>query len=186
MSAASPPTTLRASAAPYTGWAGFNSSHGLPRAQVKELLLHCAANDIRAVMMRLAARMLDLYEEVDREIPLKGRRWVISHISMTSPREIERIARMGLVLTTHTNNYLYKGLDASLRSACRRSAIDDIMPLRSLREAGVKVSLATDNVPVSLFLPISQSDRAHGLPDQDARRRQRGAQPRRMRCAAPP
>ena len=106
------------SAAPYTGWAGFNYAHGLPRPQAKELLLHCAANDIRAVM--IGSRNLDLYEEVDREIPLKGRRWVISHISTTSPREIEQIARMGLVLTTHTNNYLYKGC-ASWRSGCRRS-----------------------------------------------------------------
>ena len=34
----------------------------------------------------------------------------MSHISLISPREIDAIARMGLVLTTHTNNYLYKGL----------------------------------------------------------------------------
>ena len=33
----------------------------------------------------------------------------------------------------------------------------DINPLRSLIEAGVKVSLATDNVPVSPFLPIAQA-----------------------------
>ena len=99
---------VRASAAPYTGWAGFNSNHGLPREQAKELLLHCAANDIRAVM--IGSGNLDLYDEVDREIPLKGRRWVISHISTLSPRDIERIVRMGLVLTTHTNNYLYLSL----------------------------------------------------------------------------
>jgi predicted amidohydrolase YtcJ len=145
---------VRASAAPYTGWAGFNSSHGLPRAQAKELLLHCAANDIRAIM--IGSRNLDLYEEVDREIPLNGRRWVISHISTTSPREIETIARMGLVLTTHTNNYLYKGLhDLAQRLPPERHG--DINPLRSLTDAGVKVSLATDNVPVSPFLPISQA-----------------------------
>ena len=35
---------------------------------------------------------------------------MISHISLISPRDIERIVRMGLVLTTHTNNYIYKGL----------------------------------------------------------------------------
>ncbi len=82
-----PADDLRAAAAPYTGWAGFNYGHGLPRPQAKELLLHCAANDIRAVM--IGSRNLDLYEEVDREIPLKGRRWVISHISLISPREID-------------------------------------------------------------------------------------------------
>ena len=145
---------VRARAAPYTGWAGFNSNHGLPRDQAKELLLHCAANDIRAVM--IGSSNLDLYDEVDREIPLKGRRWVISHISTVSPRDIERIVRMGLVLTTHTNNYLYKGLHAQAqRLPPERHG--EIVPLRSLLDAGVKVSLATDNVPVSPFLPIWQA-----------------------------
>jgi predicted amidohydrolase YtcJ len=145
---------VRARAAPYTGWAGFNSNHGLPRDQAKELLLHCAANDIRAVM--IGSSDLDLYDEVDREIPLQGRRGVISHISTVSPRDIERIVRMGLVLTTHTNNYLYKGLHAQAqRLPPERHG--EIVPLRSLLDAGVKVSLATDNVPVSPFLPIWQA-----------------------------
>ena len=145
---------VRARAAPYTGWAGFNSNHGLPRDQAKELLVHCAANDIRAVM--IGSSNLDLYDEVDREIPLKGRRWVISHISTVSPRDIERVVRMGLVLTTHTNNYLYKGLHAQAqRLPPERHG--EIVPLRSLLDAGVKVSLATDNVPVSPFLPIWQA-----------------------------
>jgi predicted amidohydrolase YtcJ len=149
-----PADDLRASAAPYTGWAGFNYDHGLPRAQAKELLLHCARNDIRAVM--IGSRSLDLYEEIDREIPLNGRRWVISHISTITPREIESIARMGLVLTTHTNNYLYKGL-GELAQRLPPARHREINPLRSLMSAGVKVSLATDNVPVSPFLPISQT-----------------------------
>jgi predicted amidohydrolase YtcJ len=145
---------VRARAAPYTGWAGFNSNHGLPRDQAKQLLLHCAANDIRAVM--IGSSNLDLYDEVDREIPLQGRRWVISHISTIPPRDIERIVRMGLVLTTHTNNYLYKGLHAQAqRLPPERHG--EIVPLRSLLNAGVKVSLATDNVPVSPFLPIWQA-----------------------------
>ena len=145
---------VRARAAPYTGWAGFNSNHGLPREQAKQLLLHCAANDIRAVM--IGSSNLDLYDEVDREIPLQGRRWVISHISTIPPRDIERIVRMGLVLTTHTNNYLYKGLHAQAqRLPPERHG--EIVPLRSLLNAGVKVSLATDNVPVSPFLPIWQT-----------------------------
>jgi predicted amidohydrolase YtcJ len=148
-----PADNLRAGAAPYTGWAGFNYAHGLPRPQAKELLLHCAANDIRAVM--IGTRNLELYAEVDREIPLKGRRWVISHISLTSPREIDEIARMGLILTTHTNNYLYKGL-RELAQRLPPERHQEINPLRSLLEAGVKVALATDNVPVSPFLPISQ------------------------------
>jgi predicted amidohydrolase YtcJ len=149
-----PADSMRAGAAPYTGWAGFNYGHGLPRPQVKELLLQCARNDIRPVM--IGSGSLELYEEVDREIPLNGRRWVISHISTFSLHEIEKIARMGVVLTTHTNNYLYRGLS----DLVRRLPPDrhrEISPLRSLTEAGVRVSLATDNVPVSAFLPIAQA-----------------------------
>jgi len=145
---------VRATAAPYTGWAGFNYSHGLPRDKAKEVLLACAANDIRPVM--IGSGNLDLYEEIDRKIPLKGRRWVISHITTFSPRDIERIVGMDLVLTTHTNRSLYKGLHA-LTEQLPPERHGEITPLRSLVDAGVKVALATDNVPVSLFLPIWQT-----------------------------
>ncbi|AMN44349.1 amidohydrolase [Rhodoplanes sp. Z2-YC6860] len=148
----------RAEAAPYTGWAGFNSNHGLPRDKVKELLLHCAKNDIRpcAIAGGGGLGMLDLYEEVDRVVPLKGRRWVISHVNVISPRDVERIARMGLVLTTHTNAYLYKALDATANKL-PADQYDHIVPMNALREAGVTVSLGTDNVPISLWLPVQQT-----------------------------
>ncbi len=104
----------------YTGWAGFNYSNGLPRNELKEVLLRCARNDIRVVMN--GPPVLDLYDEVDREVPLKGKRWVIAHINDYSPRDIERIVRMGLVLTTHTNNYLYKGPACARQAAAARTA----------------------------------------------------------------
>jgi predicted amidohydrolase YtcJ len=154
----SPADNARASAAPYTGWAGFNSNHGLPRDKVKELLLHCAKNDIRACAIAGAGGlgMLDLYEEVDRAIPLRGRRWMISHINVVAPRDVERIARMGLVATTHTNAYLYKALDTTANRLPAEQH-DHIVPMNALRDAGVTVSLATDNVPVSLWLPVQQT-----------------------------
>jgi predicted amidohydrolase YtcJ len=99
---------------------------------------------------------LDLYDEIDRIVPLKGKRWVIAHVNTLSRPDIDRIARMGLVLTTHTNNSLYKTLDAlALQMPPERHR--EIVPLRSLLDAGIQVSLATDNAPVSLFLPIWQT-----------------------------
>jgi len=145
---------LRATAAPYTGWAGFNYSNGLPRADLKDVLVRCAANNIRVVMN--GPQVLDLYGEVDQVVPLRGQRWVIAHFNDFSPHDIERIVRMGLVLTTHTNNYLYKGLHVhAQRLPPERHG--EIVPLRSLLDAGVKVSLATDNVPITPWLPIWQT-----------------------------
>jgi predicted amidohydrolase YtcJ len=141
---------VRAITAPYTGWAGFNYANGLPRDQLKDVLVRCAENDIRAVMIHRPG-VLDLYDEIDRIVPLEGKRWVIAHVNTLSRPDIDRIARMGLVLTTHTNNSLYKTLDAlALQMPPERHR--EIVPLRSLLDAGIQVSLATDNAPVSLFL----------------------------------
>jgi predicted amidohydrolase YtcJ len=117
--------------------------------------VRCATNDIRAVMIHRPG-VLDLYDEIDRIVPLKGKRWVIAHINTITPADIERIVRMGLVLTTHTNNSLYKALDTLARQM-PPDRHREIVPLRSLLDAGVEVSLATDNAPASLFLPIWQT-----------------------------
>ena len=145
---------LRGSASPYTGWAGFNYDTGLTRQKLLPVLRACAENDIRAVA--IWPGLLDLYEEIDREIPLAGRRWVLGHIGSLTPRDIERIVRMGLVVTSHTNRYIYKE-GHLLQQNLPRERHREISPLRTLADAGVQVSLATDNVPVSLFWPMWQS-----------------------------
>jgi predicted amidohydrolase YtcJ len=129
-----------------------------PSDNVREVLLHCARNNIRASAIGGAAGLgiLDFYEEVDRQIPLKGRRWVVSHVNVVTPRDLERILRMGLVLTTHTNAYLYKALDG-VAARLPPERHEEIVPLRALLDAGVTVSLATDNVPISMFLPIEHA-----------------------------
>lgn len=100
---------LRASAAPYTGWSGFNYDTGLPRERLKEVLLQLAANDIRAICnVNISPGLIDLLSEVDREVQLKGRRWVVGHINLLSPKDIEKIVQMGLLVTPHTNEFIYK------------------------------------------------------------------------------
>src|SRR5690606_26205038 len=67
--------SLRASASPYTGWAGFYFDAGLPRDQLKSLLVQAAHNNIRCAA--LTPDVLDLYEEVDRIVPIRDQRWII-------------------------------------------------------------------------------------------------------------
>jgi predicted amidohydrolase YtcJ len=151
-----PGDDVRASASPYTGWAGFNYDTGLPRERLKDVLVQCARNDIRAVLNSNSAGVIDLLDEVDREVPLKGRRWVVVHISVLSPRDIERIVRMGLVLTSHTNSNIYKE-GHTWQARLPRERQRENTPLRDLIDAGIKVGLITDNVPISLFWPIWES-----------------------------
>jgi predicted amidohydrolase YtcJ len=152
-----PSDDVRASASPYTGWAGFNYDTGQPRERVKEVLLHCAENDIRAVSnSNISPDLIDLLAEIDREVPLKGRRWVVGHVNILTPRDIERIVRMGLVVTPHTNSNIYKE-GHTWQAKLPQERWRENTPLRDLIDAGVEVGLVTDNVPVSLFWPIWES-----------------------------
>jgi len=154
---------LRASASPYTGWAGFHYDAGLPRARLKEVLLEAARRDIRCV--GLTPDLLDLYAEVDRQVPIGGKRWVLGHISLLSRDQIARARDLGLVLTTHTNRYIWR-TGSRVLGEIGAEREGEISPLASLCDAGVRFALATDNVPVSMFHPIWQSiarlDRATG------------------------
>jgi len=150
----SPDGSVRARAMPYTGWAGFSYDAALPREQLRAVLLAAAREDIRILSM--GTGLLDLYEDVNRAVPIRDRRWVIEHIGVLTADEIGQIRDLGVVLTTHTNRYLYKEGDA-FRVQLGPLAEDTIVPLRRLKEAGVHVALATDNVPPSLFWPVWQA-----------------------------
>jgi predicted amidohydrolase YtcJ len=156
---------VRARAWPYTGWAGFAYDAGLPREQLRDALVAAARHDVR--VGGIQPGLLALYAEVDRIVPIRDRRWVLEHISVLSDDEIHRIRDLGLVVTTHTNSHIAKQGE-SHRRRVGPDAEDTIVPLRKLRDAGVTVALATDNVPTSLFNPIAQTitrlDRYAGRP----------------------
>ncbi|MCC7487121.1 MAG: amidohydrolase [Burkholderiales bacterium] len=145
---------VRSRALPYTGWAGFHYDTSLSRERMRELLAACARNGIRVTTTR--RNMLALYEEANRVAPIRDLRWVLGHVSTLTPGEVSRVRDLGLMVTTHTNRYIYKeGHLLQQRLGAERE--DEISPLRALSEAGVRVSLATDNVPVSMFYPVWQS-----------------------------
>jgi predicted amidohydrolase YtcJ len=142
---------LRAKASPYTGWSGFNYDCGVPKERMKEFLIDCARNDIRVATITLD--YLDLYEEVDRVVPIGGKRWIAGHLNVVTEEQIRKLARLGIAMTTHTNRYIYKQSHIT-REEVGPAREDDIVPLARLKDAGVHVALATDNVPTTLFYPV--------------------------------
>ncbi|HSB40587.1 MAG TPA: amidohydrolase [Methylomirabilota bacterium] len=142
---------LRGSTSPYTGWAGFSYKAALPEDVMVEMMVEAARNDIR--VGSFTPNILELYERVDRAVPIADRRWIIEHIGVYGPEEIRRIRALGLVLTSYTGRYIWQD-GAALARELGPAGASRIAPLRALREAGVHVALATDNVPPSLFDPI--------------------------------
>lgn len=149
-----PEGRLRARCAPQTGWAGFNYDAGLPRAAVKELMIEAARLGIR--VCGIWDNLLDLYAEVDRVVPIAGQRWVLGHQSILGGEAIARIRDLGIVLGAHTNAHIHHRASEFL-ARIGREREDEICPLRSIIDAGIRVSLGTDNVPISMFHPVWQS-----------------------------
>ena len=142
---------IRARAYPDTGWAGFNYDTARTRERAIELLAACAKHRIQVTA--IWPNMLELFYEVHQQVPLNGLRWVFSHISVLNAQQIEMIREMELIVTTHTNRYVFKE-GHQLRAGLGDARADEIVPLRALVDAGVPVVLASDNVPVSLFHPF--------------------------------
>jgi predicted amidohydrolase YtcJ len=159
-----PENRIRALAFPQTGWAGFNYT-GLPEEAVRTLLIECARNGVRVIA--IAANMLDLFAEAAKVAPIAGQRWVLAHITALDDRKIGLLRDHGVVTTTHTNNYIWRG-GARFRDSLGPGRENEVVPLRRLLDAGVPVGLGTDNVPVSLWNPIWQAvarkDRNTGEP----------------------
>lgn len=147
-------SAMRAKSSPYNGWSGFNYDCGVPRERMKEFMLEAARNKIRVCTITID--YLDLYEEVHREIPIDDMRWVIGHLDCVTEDQANRIADLGIVMTTHTNRYIFKQSHIT-RDEIGAENEDRIVPLRMLMDKGIKLGLATDNVPTTLFYPIWQT-----------------------------
>ena len=142
---------LRALCGPYTGWAGFNFDAALPEDVMVEMMVEAARAGIR--IGSFTANILDLYEKVNARAPMTDQRWIIEHIGLLEPDEIARVRDLGLVLQAYTNKWIWQDGEL-LRARLGAGGSERVVPMRDLIDAGVHISLATDNVPPTLFAPI--------------------------------
>ena len=142
---------LRARCGPYTGWAGFNFNACLPESVMVEMMVEAARAGIR--VGSFTSNILELYEQVDRRTPIGDQRWLIEHVGVLRPDEISRVRDLGVVLQAYSNKWIWQDGE-DLRRELGEAGCENVLPMRDLIDAGVHVSLATDNVPPTLFEPI--------------------------------
>jgi hypothetical protein len=152
---------IRARAHPYTGWAGFFYDGSLDSANLQALLLELASVGSRAIS--LGVNVLPLYIETAKVQSLAGKRWIVGHVGALTPRDVEDLCSIDACITTHTNRFIFRqgcdfagtpcGTAAGRRGLPPRPATE-LVPLRSLTDAGVVTALGSDNTPISMFYPI--------------------------------
>jgi predicted amidohydrolase YtcJ len=96
------------------------------------------------------SRALDVFEKVNREIPLAGLNWFFDHAETISPRSIDRIAALGGGIAVQ-HRMAYQGEYFVERYG--PGAAQSTPPLKRILESGVKMSAGTDATRVASYNP---------------------------------
>ena len=132
---------------PYEAWAG-HFYHSMPHERFVEIGIHAARLGIRlnCLICYDLERVLRAYEAINEVVPIHDRRWVMIHVIEASAGQIQRMKALGVIATV-TPNFMYMASDRFNLHEIGERAI----PIRELRDAGVPVSLSSDNVPYSML-----------------------------------
>jgi len=96
-------------------------------------------------------RALNIYEEVNREVPLQGLNWFIDHAETISPRNIDRIAAMGGGIAIQ-HRMAYQG--EYFLDRYGEAAVKHTPPIREMLKAGLQVGAGTDATRVASYNPF--------------------------------
>ncbi len=88
-----------------------------------------------------AARVLNVLEEVNRELPLKNLRWGLDHCETLSPKTLERVAALGGSI--NIQNRMSLDGEAFLQKYGAQLAAD-APPIARIREMGIPLACGTD------------------------------------------
>lgn len=96
------------------------------------------------------SRALDVFEKVNRDVPLTGLHWFFDHAETISQRSIERVAALGGGIAIQ-HRMAYQGEDFVDRYGAR--AAEATPPFKRILDAGVKTSAGTDATRVASYDP---------------------------------
>jgi predicted amidohydrolase YtcJ len=136
---------------PYMGarghmWRGVQLT---PDDNFKSILVKAARAGLRVQVQCAGGAAIDkvlaMYQEIDREIPIRDQRWVIEHCQFPSAENMEVCRRLGIIPTS-TTNFLWNFGSIYLRSFGRELS-QNAVPFRTWLDAGIPVVQSTDGRP---------------------------------------
>lgn len=135
--------SLSRSDLPNTGWSGFVDQAHDP-AEFRDICRLCLRYGIRlnTIVGDHLRDVVAILEEVAEGRSLAPLRWVIQHIARTDLASLEKLKRLGVLVTVIPVYYLWKG-----GGAYAVEHGDEVVPLRSMIELGLDPASATDNIP---------------------------------------
>jgi predicted amidohydrolase YtcJ len=124
-------------------------------SELKAVIRYLAENRwpfrMHATYNETISRALDVYEEVNREIPFEGLHWFFDHCETITDRNIERVKALGGGIAVQ-NRMAFQGeyfVDRYGAQQAKRTP-----PIRRMLEMGVPVGAGTDATRVSSYNPF--------------------------------
>lgn len=99
---------------------------------------------------------LDAFEAVDRDTPIRDRRFVLEHCEFPTRAQIATCARLGVAPTTSTNFIWGKGAEV-YRERLGADLAEVAIPMRDWLDGGVPIAQSTDWGPHEGFFTLWQS-----------------------------
>jgi predicted amidohydrolase YtcJ len=96
------------------------------------------------------ARALDVFERVNREVPLSGIHWYFDHAETISPKSIDRVRTLGGGIAVQ-HRMAYQGEDFA--KLYGKLAAGNSPPLRRILDAEVPLGAGTDGTRVASYNP---------------------------------
>lgn len=110
--------------------------------------------------------VLDAYEMADRERSIRDRRWIVEHIPLVRPDQIDRISRLGVLVSAQFQPYA--GAERMIRQWGRERA-ERAVPMRELLDAKLVVSGGSDwpgapnNPFVNIYFYVTRKTQEGGV-----------------------
>jgi len=99
-----------------------------------------------------AALLLDIFERVNREVPITGLRWSVAHLNDASEKTLERMKALGMGWTVQ--DAMYFGGE-QFRQQSGEAAARRAPPVNTAKRVGVPVGAGTDAHRVASYNPFT-------------------------------
>ena len=105
---------------------------------------------LHATYDQTIGRALNVFEKVNKEVPLEGIHWFIDHAETITPRNIDRIKSLGGGIAVQ-HRMAYQGEDFAKRYGTEMTA--EAPPVKRILSAGVPLGAGTDATRVASYNP---------------------------------
>ena len=124
-------------------------------SELKAVIRHLVENRwpfrMHATYNETISRALDVYEDVNREIPFEGLHWFFDHCETITDRNLERIKKLGGGIAVQ-NRMAFQGEYFVERYGAQQA--NRTPPVRRMLEMGIPVGAGTDATRVSSYNPF--------------------------------